>query len=529
MKLKIGSNIIYINDKSIIIDVPPQIIEGRTYLPIRWIAEPLGAQVKWDSDEKKVTISLNETIIELWIGKNIARVNDNFKLIDPDNPKVVPLIISGRTMLPVRFVAENLGCKVEWNSNIQTIIITYEKKTDDFYIEDIIAYSFAYPIDMQKVDSRMGFGIWYESPGITGYHLGVDLETEKPEYVKSIGDGYIKYVRLHEAKNDGIDYHAKIVIEHKLPDGRYICSVYYHLDETTLKDSIKNLFSRYDQDQEIVLKKPIKVEKGEVLGKTITILNQQKPHLHFGIRSNKFDSSIIRDKSNGYYGYTKYTEVLAVWWSPEDFIESYKDDKNGFKDLESITIKIISDSVIISGPGLTYGQKGELTNYEQIAKAKKDQIFVAFEKKYKDGYYWYHIWLPSFYGTAQGWIRGNLVEEVEENIIEVIKEEGANIKKFENEQLFDIYSKIYYKQSFVPIREFNNGYIFYTPDYYAVFRNGVRTYRENYPVNTYTAWVSKIDDNINFIERKKEILKKWENIGLNKKWVRSIDIDPFNP
>ncbi|MBC7195211.1 MAG: copper amine oxidase N-terminal domain-containing protein [Caldisericia bacterium] len=124
-ELKIGANIMFINNEQKKLDVPPQIIEGRTYLPIRWIAEPLGAQVKWDSEEKKVTISLNETIIELWIGKNIARVNNNFKLIDPDNPKVVPLIINGRTMLPVRFVAENLGCEVNWNPLNQVITIIY--------------------------------------------------------------------------------------------------------------------------------------------------------------------------------------------------------------------------------------------------------------------------------------------------------------------------------------------------------------------------------------------------------------------
>ncbi len=125
IKLQIGNQIMVVNDKEQLIDVPPQIIEGRTYLPIRWIAEPLGAQVNWDSDEKKVTILFNEIKIELWIGKNIARVNGNYKLIDPDNPKVVPLIISGRTMLPVRFVAENLGCKVEWNPIYQSITITY--------------------------------------------------------------------------------------------------------------------------------------------------------------------------------------------------------------------------------------------------------------------------------------------------------------------------------------------------------------------------------------------------------------------
>jgi len=52
--------------------------------------------------------------------KNIAKVNGVDTPIDPTNPKVVPMIISGRTMLPVRFVAENLGCKVDWDTRYKT-------------------------------------------------------------------------------------------------------------------------------------------------------------------------------------------------------------------------------------------------------------------------------------------------------------------------------------------------------------------------------------------------------------------------
>ncbi|HRT37203.1 MAG TPA: copper amine oxidase N-terminal domain-containing protein [Caldisericia bacterium] len=127
LKLQIGNKTMWVNDNEIEIDVPPQIVEGRTLLPIRWVAEPLGAEVGWDGDEKKVTVTLKDTTIELWIGKSIAKVNGVNTPIDPTNPKVVPMIISGRTMLPVRFVAENLGCKVDWDQDTKTVTITYPK------------------------------------------------------------------------------------------------------------------------------------------------------------------------------------------------------------------------------------------------------------------------------------------------------------------------------------------------------------------------------------------------------------------
>ncbi|HOC53287.1 MAG TPA: stalk domain-containing protein [Caldisericia bacterium] len=127
LKLQIGNKTMYINNSPKEIDVLPIIIEGRTFIPIRWVAEPLGAEVGWDGVESKVTVTLKDTKIELWIGKSIARVNGVDTPIDPDNPKVVPMIISGRTMLPVRFVAENLGCKVDWNPDTKTVTITYPK------------------------------------------------------------------------------------------------------------------------------------------------------------------------------------------------------------------------------------------------------------------------------------------------------------------------------------------------------------------------------------------------------------------
>ncbi len=128
LKLQIGNKFMFVNNNPQEIDVPPTIVEGRTLLPIRWVAEPLGAQVGWDPNEKKVTVSLKDTTIELWIGKNIARVNGVDTPIDPGNPNVVPMIISGRTMLPVRFVAENLGCDVLWDANTRTVTIIYPKE-----------------------------------------------------------------------------------------------------------------------------------------------------------------------------------------------------------------------------------------------------------------------------------------------------------------------------------------------------------------------------------------------------------------
>ena len=128
--LKIGNSNITINGKTKPIDeqgTKPIIKNGRTLLPIRAVIEALGGTVGWDATERKVTVSLGPTTIELWIGKNTAKVNSVDTPIDSSNSKVVPEIINGRTMLPLRFVTENLGCDVQWDGTTKTITIIYPK------------------------------------------------------------------------------------------------------------------------------------------------------------------------------------------------------------------------------------------------------------------------------------------------------------------------------------------------------------------------------------------------------------------
>jgi PKD repeat protein len=125
IRLYIGKTTYYVNDEIKTMDTSPIILEGRTLLPIRYVAEALGANVGWDGTEKKVTITFKDKFIELWIGNNTARVNGEYKYIDPSNLNVKPIIISGRTMLPIRFIAENLGCKVDWDPNLKEVKITY--------------------------------------------------------------------------------------------------------------------------------------------------------------------------------------------------------------------------------------------------------------------------------------------------------------------------------------------------------------------------------------------------------------------
>lgn len=125
MMFTLNKNTYSVNGTSQTMDVSPVSIEGRTMLPVRFVGDPLGAVSMWDGTERKVTVTLDSTKIELWIGSSTALINGISTQIDPDNPNVKPLIINSRTMVPMRFITEKLGCGVEWMPATSQVKVDY--------------------------------------------------------------------------------------------------------------------------------------------------------------------------------------------------------------------------------------------------------------------------------------------------------------------------------------------------------------------------------------------------------------------
>jgi len=101
---------LYINDKYLETDVAPIIINGRTMVPMRSIFENLGAEIAWDDATKTVTGTKKGTEIKIKIDDTKAMVDGEEVALD-----VSATIVDGRTLVPVRFVSETLGCQVSWN------------------------------------------------------------------------------------------------------------------------------------------------------------------------------------------------------------------------------------------------------------------------------------------------------------------------------------------------------------------------------------------------------------------------------
>ena len=125
IQLKIGSRTMYVDENPVVLDAAPIILNSRTLLPIRALIETLGGEVLWSPSARTVDVFLGERSVDVGVGGNIGYVNDKAVAIDPANPKVVPIIMSGRTLLPLRFVAEALALDIQWNATTQAITITY--------------------------------------------------------------------------------------------------------------------------------------------------------------------------------------------------------------------------------------------------------------------------------------------------------------------------------------------------------------------------------------------------------------------
>ena len=102
-------------------DVPPQIINGRTMVPIRAVFEALGATLDWNASTRTATATIDDYVVKCTIDSKVLTVCGEETMMD-----VVPVIVGGRTLMPLRFAAEAFGCTVSWYGTASTAVISSE-------------------------------------------------------------------------------------------------------------------------------------------------------------------------------------------------------------------------------------------------------------------------------------------------------------------------------------------------------------------------------------------------------------------
>jgi carbon monoxide dehydrogenase subunit G len=92
---------------------------NRMLVPVRAIFEALNGKIEWNAKTKTVLGQKGDVVVELQIGNVKAKVNGEVVTLDAP-----ARIINNRTLVPVRFISESLGAKVNWDAKTKTAEIT---------------------------------------------------------------------------------------------------------------------------------------------------------------------------------------------------------------------------------------------------------------------------------------------------------------------------------------------------------------------------------------------------------------------
>lgn len=201
-----------INGAEVEFDVPAQIINDRTLVPLRGIFEILGAEVNWEEETETVTAEKDGISISLQIGSNSLFVNGEEKTLD-----VPAMVLDDRTLVPARAVAESFGAEVEWDEANQNVIITDESAPDFGAI--IQSSSSADSIDYNSIEAdfnaqiSMHMNAEYVEMTMSGNVQSiVDTQETFAEFTMSMGGQDDALSQLYMVK-EGDDYYTYVVVE----------------------------------------------------------------------------------------------------------------------------------------------------------------------------------------------------------------------------------------------------------------------------------------------------------------------------
>ncbi|MCD8158787.1 MAG: copper amine oxidase N-terminal domain-containing protein [Clostridiales bacterium] len=104
-------------------DQPAVIVDSRTMVPVRAIADALGVEVAWDGETKTATFDKGDASVDLTIGETTVKVTAG-EVETEQEIDVAAVIINERTMVPARFVSEFFSADVDWNEDTKTVTIS---------------------------------------------------------------------------------------------------------------------------------------------------------------------------------------------------------------------------------------------------------------------------------------------------------------------------------------------------------------------------------------------------------------------
>jgi hypothetical protein len=113
---------VVVNGKPVALDTAPVVSDGRVLVPVRAIGEAIGADVQWDEKTQTITLKKGDVTNQLVINSKFA-YKTKYKTDSTVKLEAAPTVIQGRTLVPLRYIAESFDIKVKWDSATQTAYV----------------------------------------------------------------------------------------------------------------------------------------------------------------------------------------------------------------------------------------------------------------------------------------------------------------------------------------------------------------------------------------------------------------------
>ncbi|MCR4398303.1 MAG: copper amine oxidase N-terminal domain-containing protein [Firmicutes bacterium] len=179
---------VVVNGKPLVFDVFPRIVRGRLMVPWRAVATALGAEPEWNEVERRITAKRGWLTVDIKVGDPRASLNSELAPVMDVPPFIAP---GDRCLVPLRFVSESLGAKVDWDEATRTAVITMP---DDDDAEKALAHPNAVisdaPGDYRAAPEGAPQGGTYFFPAIDLARVTVASDRESL-YIKVLLNGVI--------------------------------------------------------------------------------------------------------------------------------------------------------------------------------------------------------------------------------------------------------------------------------------------------------------------------------------------------
>ena len=189
VKVTLDGNEIYFPDAKSFIDQ-----RDRVLVPIRFVSEALGALVDWENESRTAVIKQGNDEIRYTVYQPMAYLNGEMMVMD-----TYGILKDERTLVPIRFISELLGCTVVWDENTSTVVITSPKDVLDFPEPEIFVNYPKSPSDKRLLWIDIDNYRDYERSGSYEFKIEFLNPTQFNTYEQDEGaiNGWQKYSRCN--------------------------------------------------------------------------------------------------------------------------------------------------------------------------------------------------------------------------------------------------------------------------------------------------------------------------------------------